>query len=77
MFKDFGLSDRFNLEFRAEAFNLTNTAGYFIENDQNQQPTTNQVAVFTPPAASVFAEVMQTNPNYLPRQLQFALKLKF
>ncbi len=77
LFKDFGLSDRFNLEFRAEAFNLTNTAGYFIENDQNQQPTTNQVAVFAPPAASVFAEVMQTNPNYLPRQLQFALKLKF
>lgn len=83
IFKDFALWERTSLEFRAEAFNLTNTPAYFVENDQNQQATTNEVplnpyytgAPLAP--ASVFGQVMATNPGYVPRTLQFALKLKF
>jgi hypothetical protein len=87
VFKDFPVTERFNLEFRAEAFNLSNTVGYFVPNDQNQHATTNAVGTnplsinpANPPAlvpGSGFAQIVSVNPGYVPRELQFALKLKF
>jgi hypothetical protein len=90
VFKDFLLTQRFALEFRAEAFNITNTVGYFVPNDQNQHATTN--AVGTNPLSTIsttnpvpgplvagggFAQIVSVNPGYVPRELQFALKVKF
>ena len=90
VFKNFYVTERFNLEFRAEAFNITNTVGYFVPNDQNQHSTTN--AVGTNPLSLItatnptpgqlvpgsgFAQIVSVNPGYVPRELQFALKLKF
>jgi Carboxypeptidase regulatory-like domain len=71
IFKDFTLTERAKLQFRAESFNLTNTPNYFVANDQNQAPTTNAVQ------GSGFGKIVITNPNYTPRALQFALKLLF
>jgi hypothetical protein len=71
IFKDFPLTERAKLEFRAESFNLTNTPNYFVANNQNDAPTTNAVQ------GSGFGKIVTTNPNYTPRALQFALKLLF
>jgi hypothetical protein len=90
IFKEFPLIGRFNLEFRAEAFNVTNTVGYFVPNDQNDHATsnavgTNPLSLITPAnpnpspltAGSGFAQIVSVNPGYVPRELQFALKLQF
>ena len=92
IFKDFLVTERFHLELRAESFNLTNTAGYFVPNNQNDHATTNAVGtnpstvsstgVITPSSAlptpgTGFAQIVSTNPSYVPRELQFAVKLKF
>jgi hypothetical protein len=69
IFKDFTLTERVKLQFRAEAFNLTNTPSYFVANNQNDAPTTNAVQ------GAGFGKIVITNPNYTPRALQFALKL--
>jgi len=71
LFKDFTLTERVKLQFRAEAFNLTNTPSYFVANNQNDAPTTNAVQ------GAGFGRIVITNPNYTPRALQFALKLVF
>ena len=71
IFKDFTLTERVKLQFRAEAFNLTNTPSYFVANNQNDAPTTNAVQ------GAGFGKIVITNPNYAPRALQLALKLIF
>ena len=71
IFKDFTLTERVKLQFRAEAFNLTNTPSYFVANNQNDAPTTNAVQ------GAGFGKIVITNPNYAPRALQLALKLVF
>ncbi len=81
LFKDFALYERFNLEFRAESFNLTNTPAYFVPNNQNDHATTNAVGTYNAAGQVVpgngFAQIVSTHPSYTPRGLQFALKLKF
>ena len=71
VFKDFTMTERIKLQFRAEAFNLTNTPSYFVANNQNDAPTTNAVQ------GAGFGKIVITNPNYTPRALQLALKLIF
>jgi len=65
------VTERVKLQFRAEAFNLTNTPSYFVANNQNDAPTTNAVQ------GAGFGKIVITNPNYTPRALQLALKLIF
>jgi hypothetical protein len=68
LFKDFHLSERYVLQFRAEAFDITNTPNYYIP--QNN-PSNLQLG------SSNFGAVTNYDPNYTPRELQFALKLRF
>jgi hypothetical protein len=66
--KNFPITERVNLQFRAEAFNISNTPSFFIANtnSSNQQL-----------GSGNFGSITQTDPNYNPRQYQFALKANF
>jgi hypothetical protein len=60
IFKEFGVTETTRLQFRAEAFNLTNTPSFNLPSNYNYQDTLN------------FGESTTTRSS--PRQIQFALK---
>jgi hypothetical protein len=62
-FKAFPVTERVNVEFRAECFNLTNTATFATPNATL--------------GGSFFGQVTSTDTRYTPREFQFALKLRF
>ncbi len=68
LFKDLPIKERLTLQFRAEAYDITNTPDYYIPNANN----TNLEL-----GAANFGQVTTYDPNYNPRQLQFALKATF
>ena len=55
------------MQFRAESFNISNTPNFYIGNGSSG-------ASFGNPA---FGGISQTDPNYTPREYQFALKAQF
>ena len=61
-FKNFGLGDTANLQFRWEVYNLTNTPNFVNPNSQLGNPA--------------FGQISSTG-NSIPRQMQFAAKLIF
>jgi hypothetical protein len=63
LFKDTTITDRWTMQFRAEAFNVTNTPHFGL-------PNTNA-------NATAFGQITNTLLSPSPRQLQFALKLMF
>ena len=67
LFKNFPVTERVNVQFRVESFNISNTPNFYIGNGSSG-------ASFGNPA---FGGVSQTDPNYTPRQYQFALKAQF
>ena len=70
LFKDFPVTETLKLQFRAEAFNITNTPNFYMPNNVNSGPGTRL-------GNGSFGQISATDPNYVPRQLQFALKLQF
>ena len=70
VFKDFDLTEQLRLQFRAEAFNISSTPNFFINNNVNSSPPTLL-------GNNSFGQVTTTDPNYVPRQWQFALRLQF
>jgi hypothetical protein len=68
LFKNFPVTQRVNVQFRVEAFNISNTPNFYIRNNgQPEQEFGN----------AGFGQITQTDPNYNPRQYQFVLKLQF
>ena len=67
IFKDFPVTERIKMQFRAESFNISNTPNFYIGNGSSG-------ASFGNPA---FGGISQTDPNYTPREYQFALKVHF
>jgi hypothetical protein len=63
LFKDTAITERWSMQFRAEAFNLTNTPHFGL-------PNTNA-------NATAFGQITNTVTSPEPRQLQFAIKLMF
>ena len=67
LFKDFPVTERVNVQFRAESFNVSNTPNFYIGNGSSTASFGN----------TAFGQISQTDPNYVPRQYQFALKAQF
>ena len=67
LFKDFGLTERVNLQFRAETYNVSNTPSYQILDGSGSVQV----------GSSSFGTVQNTDSNYNPRLYQFALKAQF
>ena len=64
VYKTLPIAEGLRLQFRAEAFNLSNTPNFArAQNDIN--------------ASSTFGQIQSTSPGSNPRQFQFALKLIF
>jgi Carboxypeptidase regulatory-like domain/TonB dependent receptor len=75
LFKTFPVYRESTLEFRAEAFNVTNTTNYAAPNASLQvTPGTGNTYDIQ---GSQFGQLTATSANYNPRQIQFALKYQF
>jgi hypothetical protein len=71
LFKDFPITEAFKLQFRAEAYNITNTPNFFFNNSVNDSGSGALLG------KSNFGQLNESDPNNVPRTLQFALKLQF
>jgi len=67
LFKNFAVTERLNLQFRAEAYNISNTPSFIfpLGDSSTELGSTN------------FGVVSNFDPNYSPRLYQFALKAQF
>lgn len=68
LFKNFPVTERVNLQFRVESFNISNTPNFFIANNNSANQQFGNAA---------FGTISATDPNYVPRQYQFVLKAQF
>jgi hypothetical protein len=71
LFKDFPITEALKLQFRAEAYNITNTPNFFLNNNVNDGSAGARFG------DGSFGQLNESDPNNVPRELQFALKLKF
>jgi len=67
LFKNFPVTERVNVQFRVESFNIANTPNFYLQNGQPGDVFGN----------AGFGTISQTDPNYTPREFQFALKAQF
>jgi Carboxypeptidase regulatory-like domain len=67
LFKNFAVTERVNMQFRAEAYNISNTPSFIfpLGDGSTELGSTN------------FGVVSNFDPNYTPRLYQFALKAQF
>ncbi len=68
IFKDFAIIEHATLQFRAEAFNISNTPSFFIGNTGVGNAQLGNAS---------FGQITQADPNYTPRQIQFAMRVRF
>jgi hypothetical protein len=68
LFKNFPVTERVNMQFRVETYNISNTPNLFIANNNSNNQAFGNAS---------FGTVSATDPNYVPRQYQFALKMQF
>jgi Carboxypeptidase regulatory-like domain/TonB dependent receptor len=82
VFKTFPVYRESTLEFRAEAFNITNTANFAnptatLQVSPNTNPTTGALLNTYSVQNSTFGQLNALSGNYNPRLFQFALKYQF
>jgi hypothetical protein len=68
LFKNFPVTERVNLQFRVETFNISNTPNFYINNANSGNQEFGNAA---------FGTISANDPNYVPRQYQFVLKTQF
>jgi hypothetical protein len=76
LFKDFNITESKRLQFRAEAFNLTNTPAFGLPG-ANIVSWAGTGAAAVPTTAGNFGKITSTNAFYTPRDIQLALKFVF
>jgi len=77
LFKDFSITERYRLSFRAEAYNITNTANFSLPNAVISSWTVSRSPAGIPTSAGAFGQITSTNLGFTPRVMQLALKLTF
>jgi hypothetical protein len=68
LFKTFPVTERLNVQFRAESFNISNTPSYYMPNNNSPGQSFGSAG---------FGTITSADPNYTPREFQFALKAMF
>ncbi len=68
LFKEFPIRESLKLQFRAEAYNFTNTPSWTVNNQNNGNTLLGNGS---------FGKIVDADPNYTPRVMQFALKVTF
>ncbi|GGH05686.1 hypothetical protein GCM10011586_22340 [Silvibacterium dinghuense] len=68
LFKNFPIHEALDLQFRAEFFNLTNTVSLYMPNNNSGDAQLGNGS---------FGQLTNVDPNYTPRQIQFALRATF
>jgi len=77
MFKDFHVTERYKLSFRAEAYNLSNTANFALPGTAISSWTVSRQPAGIPTSAGSFGQITATNIGFTPRVVQLALKMTF
>ncbi len=77
IFKDFTVTEKAKLSFRAEAYNISNTPNFALPNNVISSWTVSRQPSGVPTRAAAFGQITATNLGFTPRVMQLALKLTF
>jgi len=77
IFKEFSVTERAKLSFRAEAYNLSNTPNFALPNSTISAWSVSRQPSGIPTRAAAFGQITATNIGFTPRVMQLALKLIF
>jgi outer membrane receptor protein involved in Fe transport len=77
LFKVIPLTKRYNLEFRAESFNITNTTNFSAPDASLGDANLDSNGIPQVDENYTFGQITSTNSTIPPRQIQFALKLHY
>jgi hypothetical protein len=77
IFKDFLVAEKYKVSFRAEAYNISNTANFALPGTAISSWTVSRQPQGVPTNAGAFGQITATNIGFTPRVAQLALKLSF
>jgi hypothetical protein len=77
VFKDFTFAEKYRLSFRAEAYNITNTANFALANSNIASWTVKRDPAGIPTNGGAFGQITSTNIGFTPRVMQLALRMTF